>query len=149
MCPQDYVKLASWEHHGFHDLRLAAEASQRKLHKCRRQAIVAAQQPVSPLFARLADALGMPLVRGLAAGLSVDAVLEGAGEAQCEQVAGELGAVSLESSAPAPADKLGALELPQSWAHDRHAAVMTELYAFCAQTLAGAPHAACMQAALC
>ena len=137
-CVQDYVKLASWEHHGFHDLRLAAEASQRKLHKCRRQAVVAAKAPVSPLFARLADALGIPLVRGLAAGLSVNAVLEGSGEAQCGQVAAELDAVSLEPVAPAAPEKLGTLELPESWAHDRYSEVSNAMRTFCAANLAGA-----------
>jgi hypothetical protein len=72
------VKLTRWEHTGYYDLRLAAEASQRKLHKCRRQAVAAARRPVTPLLSRVAAALGAPVVRALVAGLSVDAALDAA-----------------------------------------------------------------------
>lgn len=83
------MRLARWDHIGYDDLRLAAEASQRKLHKCRRATAAAARRPVTPLLGRLASALGMPLVAGLVAGLSVDAVLHSSAEAGEEGNAAE------------------------------------------------------------
>ena len=71
---QDYVKLEKWEYNGYHDLKITTERAQRKLHKCNRQAVAAAMQPVSPLLARLSAKLGITVVQGLSAGLAFDAI---------------------------------------------------------------------------
>jgi hypothetical protein len=69
---QDFVALQKWDHHGAADLKLTTERSQRKLLKCRRQAIAAAREPVTPIFARLSKAMGISTLKCLVAGLSID-----------------------------------------------------------------------------
>ena len=66
------MKLAKWEHTGFTDLRLAAEASQRKLHKCYRAAAAAVQQPVASVFMLSASKLGLPALQALLPAAAAD-----------------------------------------------------------------------------
>lgn len=67
MILQDFVTLQRWEHQGTVDLKLNIEKSQRKLIKCRRQVSVAVQEMVTPIFAGLANSLGICHVQAVAA----------------------------------------------------------------------------------
>jgi hypothetical protein len=133
---QDDLKLRRWDHHGYHDLRLAAESSQRKLHKCRRRAVAAVRRPVSPLFARLADALGIQLVKGVVAGLSVDAVISSASLECPEGIMADLAGRGEPSQQETTS---GGVEEVDGQAEAWHKAVMQTLHTICSPSTTGNP----------
>jgi hypothetical protein len=132
---QDDLKLRRWDRHGYHDLRLAAESSQRKLHKCRRQAIAAARQPVAPLFTRLATALGIQLVKGVVSGLSVDAIVGAAAPRGPEDSRGADPAENGELSGRE--DDAAGLKEVEGHADAWHMDVMQTLQRICDRTAPG------------